>query len=61
MDNRKRITVRVSRDLHRRVKIGCAYDEAQVNTVIVALLERAFPATKPPKKVKATGQIEEAA
>lgn len=40
----KRLTVDVSADLHKRLKIHCATAERQISDVVRDLLEREYPA-----------------
>jgi ParG len=40
----KRLTVDVSADLHKRLKIHCANTERQISDVVRDLLEREYPA-----------------
>lgn len=40
----KRLTVDISADLHKRLKIQCATAERQISDVVRDLLEREYPA-----------------
>jgi ParG len=42
----KRFSVDVSHDLHRRIKVGCANEGADMATLIRVLLENRFPPSR---------------
>ena len=42
----KRLNILVSKDLHTRVKVGCALESRDMREVVIELLEQRFPAGK---------------
>jgi putative heme iron utilization protein len=59
MDKSKRLTIRCSAELHRRIKVQCVNDDVEMNAALLAILEREYAARS--RKAKPASHREEAA
>ena len=45
-DARKRLTIRLNEEQHRRIRVRAAFDQLTINDVVLAILMEACPALK---------------